>query len=140
MSSQLLDMLENGPLKGSGILEHLCELIRNLLSNKNELKTLNDIEVLSYFLRTHAFKFTELLNDQTLQRKVNAHKKYAPYLENLNILAQKLAAAENSQVYTCPDLSAEYQALKTAGISIGEKNCHYLSKAMRLLAIKNSVK
>ena len=86
MSSQVLDMFEKGPLKGSGILEHLCDLIRNLLSNKNELKTLNDIEVLSYFLRTHAFKFNELLDDQELKLKIRANKRYAAYIENLNSL------------------------------------------------------
>ena len=48
--------------------------------------------------------------------------------------------AENNQVYTMPDLEAEYNALKTAGISIGEKNCYYLAKVIKLLATKNKVK
>lgn len=39
-----------------------------------------------------------------------------------------------------PNLNAEYQALKTAGISVGENNYFYIGKAMRLLAIKNNVK
>ena len=106
MSSQVLDMFENGPLKGSGILEHLCDLIRNLLSNKNQLKSLNDIEVLSYFLRTHAFKFNELLEDDDLRVKIKANKKYASYIENLNSLVKNLSTQENNHVYTIPDLSA----------------------------------
>jgi hypothetical protein len=39
-----------------------------------------------------------------------------------------------------PNLYTEYQALKIAGISIGETNYQYISKAMRFLAIKNNVK
>lgn len=133
-------MFENGPLKGSGILEHLCDLMRNLLSPKNELKNLDNIEVLSYFIRTHAFKFNELLQDESLQERIQADKKYAPYLQNLASLTSKLTSLDNTQAYTTPDLEAEYQALKTTGISIGEKNYYYLSKVLRLLAVKNNVK
>lgn len=39
-----------------------------------------------------------------------------------------------------PNLNAECQALKTAGISIGETNYFYLNKAIKSLAIKNNVK
>lgn len=55
-------------------------------------------------------------------------------------LTDKLAKAENNKSYTMPNLNAEFQALKTAGISIGETNYFYINKAMRLLAIKNNVK
>lgn len=39
-----------------------------------------------------------------------------------------------------PNLESEYQALKCAGISLGENNYYYLSKVIRNLAIKNAVK
>lgn len=39
-----------------------------------------------------------------------------------------------------PDLQAEYHALKTAGVSIGENNYYYLNKVIRTLAIKNNAK
>lgn len=35
MSSTVLDLFKNGALKDSGILDHLCELIRAELSNTN---------------------------------------------------------------------------------------------------------
>lgn len=43
MSSAVLDLFKNGPLKNSGILEHLCDLIRAEVANTNELKNLNQI-------------------------------------------------------------------------------------------------
>lgn len=39
-----------------------------------------------------------------------------------------------------PNMNAEYQALKTAGISVGETNYYYINKAIKLLASKNNVK
>lgn len=39
-----------------------------------------------------------------------------------------------------PDINTEYEAFKTAGISIGETNCYHLSKVLRELAIENDVK
>lgn len=67
MSGTLLDLFKNGPLKDSGILDHLCDLIRAEQSHTNELKDLSQIEVLSYFIRTHSFKFKELLDDRRLK-------------------------------------------------------------------------
>jgi hypothetical protein len=35
MSSTVLELFKNGPLKDAGILDHLCDLIRAELSNTN---------------------------------------------------------------------------------------------------------
>ncbi len=45
-----------------------------------------------------------------------------------------------TQNYIIPNLNAEYQALKTAGISIGENNFYYLSKVLKVIASKNNAK
>ena len=39
-----------------------------------------------------------------------------------------------------PDIFAEYQALKKAGVSVGEKNCYYLNQVLKELSGNGDVK
>lgn len=76
----MLETLKEGSLRNSGILDHLCELVRHEVSDKNQLKSLNQIEILSYFIRTHRFKFDELLKDEQLKKKIAEKKEYSDYV------------------------------------------------------------
>ena len=62
MSGELLGILKAGELANSGILEHICELIRESVENKSDLKGLDNIEIFSYYLRKNKFNFQEFLN------------------------------------------------------------------------------
>ena len=62
-SSQVISILKEGELKDSGIVDHISQLIRSQLAPNNQLKGFNNIELLSYFLRTHSFEFKKLLID-----------------------------------------------------------------------------
>ena len=91
-------------------------------------------------MRNHSFKFKELLEDQELKKKISEEQLYTHYIRCFENVCSNLAKAENKMVYLQPDLETEYQALKIAGISIGENNYIYLSKVIRTLAIKNKTK
>lgn len=62
MSGELLNLLKEGELSKSGILEHLSELIRSSVENQSDLKGLNNIEIFSYYLRKNKFLFQQFLD------------------------------------------------------------------------------
>lgn len=138
--SHLLSLLKEGELKDSGILAHLADLIRGSVENKSDLKGLSNIEIFSYYLRQNKFAFKEFLQDEKLKELVSKDKQYAPYVAAVQDLNNKLAKLDDHRPYLRPDIAAEYQALKTAGISIGEVNAFHMGKVIKALAIEYQVK
>lgn len=47
---------------------------------------------------------------------------------------------DDGRAYQRPDLMAEFTALKTAGVSVGESNTFHLAKAIKRLAIEQQAK
>ena len=121
----------------SGILEHMSELIRESVENKSDLKGLNNIEIFSYYLRKNKSNFQKFLAENELANKVDSPKEYHPYVSAASELKSKLAKIDDHRAYQRPDVIQEYQALKVAGVSIGETNAYHLNSVIKSLAIEH---
>lgn len=135
MSGELLALLKEGDLSRSGILEHLTELIRSSVENKSELKGLNNIEIFSYYLRKNKFLFREYLGEAQLAFFINHNKEYFPYLTAVQELQTKIKKVDDHRPHLISDVVQEHQALKLAGVSIGETNVYHLKEILKSLAI-----
>lgn len=122
------------------MVQHLVELIQNELDNKSSLKGLENVELLSYYLRSNSFNFKEFLQDDRLKAKIDTPKKYTNYCEDLAGLEQRLKRISKGKAFLMPDIMQEYHALRLAGISVGETNCINLGNAIKALAIENDAK
>lgn len=98
---------------------------------------MSNLEVFSYYLRTHQFKFTELLQDHQLNRQMNQLRHKSTYVTQVQQLDQKLKELSARKLYQRPNLLEEYHALKQCGISLGETNYVHLGKVLKALATDN---
>lgn len=62
-------------------------------------------------------------------------KEYPAYVTAVEELTNKIDRIDKSRIYQRPDIVQDMQALKTAGISIGESNTYHLAKAIKVLAV-----
>ena len=114
--------------------------MRASVENKSELRGLSNIEVFSYFLRQNRFAFEELLADKQLAALVDREKLYRRYVTAASELDRGVKKVEDGRAYLRPDITQEFAALRTAGVSVGETNCFHLAKAIKRLAVEQQVK
>jgi hypothetical protein len=67
-------------------------------------------------------------------------KEYPAYVTAVEELTNKIGRIDNSRIYQRPDIVQDMQALRTAGISVGETNTYHLAKVIKVLAVENQVK
>ena len=75
-----------------------------------------------------------------LSLNVGLDKFYHPYVGAASALKTRIAKIDDHRVYQRPDVVQEHQALKLAGITIGETNAYHLKNVIKGLAIEHQTK
>lgn len=98
---------------------------------------MSNLEVFSYYLRIHQFKFIQLMQDYQLNLEMNRPHQKSAYVTQVQQLDRKLKEISSRKLYQRPNLLEEYHALKQCGISLGETSYVHSGKVLKALATDN---
>lgn len=79
--------------------------------------------------------FREYLGEAQLAFLANRNKQFLPYATAVDELQKKIQKIDDHRPHIISDVAQEYQALKVAGVSIGETNVYHLKNVLKSIAI-----
>ncbi|EGR33830.1 radial spoke head protein, putative [Ichthyophthirius multifiliis] len=126
---------KNKSKEGITIHEHLYRIIHKYLKNPNKLTNINNLELISQFLKKNCLNYTNPLTDKEVNNIPLAIAEHQEWIEQIKQLFKDIKKQQkNKQKLLFPNFYEQSQILQTASISFQEEESFQIHHSIRRLA------